>query len=1248
MNDDDDDWMPADDTDDSDTDIRDPGERDTQTSDSRARRLPAPFKPGQLCGEFQIERLLGQGSSGCVFRAFDTVSRRSCALKVLTCQKPANLRRNRIGFRRMMELRHPNLMRVDQMHQIEDHVALSMEEIQGETLTKTRRRYRKLEIHLACTKLLSLTRDYAAALAAMHDRGLLHRDIKPSNLMVDRNERGRVIDYGLVGTFDAELNSQGFRDYFAGTFRYMSPEAYYDQRHTPAGDIYSLGLVVLEFLNSILGRRDWSRDDQDRDQDAQLIHSAVDGLVGSNPSLLTEACTEMLQVNPGDRPTAVQLARLGLPTGKSTIYMGGKPMFGRDDEFATACDWLNSVYRGNEGRLHIYGPSGIGKSGLVDAIERHLKSLRWGQVFRAQCRPRETHPMQAFDQIATEIATRYASNDRTPLRVDPASANILHDAFPVLKEVVLPSKRQPFARTGDDRIDALYAACHLSVELRKVGPLILIVDDVQWADPDTHGILDALQKVGGGMLGIITVSRYEKSAQRLPPDLTIQLKPLSDKVSRQMLGEAARRWSVNLSEETLQELSELAGGNPFRLSELEDELRPGGLLHNTDADSDSSISSLGSVDRLWKHRAENLSADARRILPLIATAACPVSMGQLALVSDLGDDVEIAVSELASQRLVIDDATSGRCIRMVHDRICEGVIAELSDAECKFANLAWSDLLKGESESEKVAGRIARHLLDAGQTAEAVEYAKAAASESEMSFAFGEAAQWHERVEALTESTDEKVVHLIQAARLFIQGDQPIRAAQQYEKLAKASKSEDQRLEYRIAATQLLIRAGRFDQSRASLNELATSLGLPKPDRALGWLASARQRFQLQRMKLELPRLDNHQTASSAPSRRDELRLSLCQNLVRPLLMFHPTYASELFASLAKQVQRIGSSEDQTAIAIASATIACCDLGQRRTQGETLLRDLQATATDLGPKTTGDYWSGKAMTQLMALNWSAVNKSVEASVQAYTSDGSSHPFEVGNTRWMGLWADWYRGLWTQMRKSTDAILVDSSQRDDRIEHFVTTTGLASATWLGRDAIDDLTRRDEHNQECFVDPGPIAEWFAFLADVQRSLYNGEFQQAFDRCQQFERVLTKSTLSGIQVARILVRQFGALSALQLLQSDPRSKWRLAAQNCIDHLQREKLPCALVLADLYAGILLRLIGDDDGSRKKTVAAQQLATELDLMPFQLAAEDNLDQLRSGERIGLLSHRMQNQGIVRPGQFERLYTVPPRDDASS
>ncbi|MGB7343149.1 MAG: protein kinase [Pirellulaceae bacterium] len=1259
---DDDDAFQLDEDEGSDTDVRIQGDRDTHASDADQSPTKMPFKSGQLCGEFQLEKLLGRGSSGCVFRALDTVSRRSCALKILTRSNERDHRRDRIGFRKMMGVRHPNLLRVDQLHRLDGYVALSMEEIHGETLGKARRRFRKMETQIALNKLLSLTRDYASGLAAMHSNGLLHRDIKPSNLMVNRSDVGKVIDYGLVGTFDMELDTKCYRDYIAGTIRYISPEAYFEQLYTPAGDIFSLGLVILEMLSAITGRSEWTRDEKNKSQDALLISSAVDELNESIPEVLREGCLEMLQIGAGDRPTAAQVARLGLPLGTSTIYMGGQPLFGRESEFAMIGDWLAEIYSGGQGRFHLHGESGIGKTGLVDAIERHLRSLRWGQVFRARCRPRDSQPMQAIDQFCDQIASRYSRNDRNPLLVDPVSAEILHQAFPVLKDVVKKSMKLPMKPSGQDRVDALAAAINLSVQLRDMGPLIFIVDDVQWADVDSSAVLDELQAVGGPMLGIITISRRKETSQTQAPNHILKLKPLRHEIGVRMLREAAQRWSVSCSDSEILELADVAAGNPFRLGELSDEFRPGGLLHEKNSSSNSSIDRLGNLDRLCQKRVLRLSDEARRLLPLIATADSDVSINQLELLTGMGELIEIAVSELVNFRLIMDDATGGCCIKMIHDRVCDGVIAKLGPAECRAANAAWADLLRSDLASVAIepqassaplidpndsqdpprqAGRIARHLLDAGNTKDALAFAKQAAIESEQAFAFREAGEWHSKVAAI--EGDQRFYHLTEAARLFVKGDMPAKAADCFMALATlTADNEPISQQFQADATRLLIRSGRFNQSRATLNQLAAQMHLPKFDASLPWLSIATRCLRIVRGELFPVHLLRPTPSPKSPPSPDAVaKIDFAQSLIRPLLFFNGPYAGELFLHVAKRARQFGDESQNITSAIASATFACSDSGARRNRGEHLLREIQSSAIDAGPRIAGEFWAAKSLASVFSLDWQLVDESVKAASNAYRRGETSARYEESQVHWLNLWAKWYLGDWEAKVSLRDTLIDDAQRRDDRLSHFLASSGLASAAWLIDDDIASLEAANKLNSENFADAGQISGLMQFLTTVQMQLYCAQYEQAHQSWLSFDHQLAKTPLSRVQLARIISSQFGALTSLHQFRRTGETDWMDTAFRSINKLRSERLPCAIATAALYSGICNSLSGDQSASRKHLVAAQQLAKEQKLLPVELSAKDHLHFLESGDWRGILAHKMQSSSVKEPENFERIYTVP-------
>ena len=218
-------------------------------SDKRQSRFP----PGTiLAGRYQILRIIGRGGMGEVFRANDLKLGQAVALKFLPEHMEADEVRlaaflNEVKTAR--QISHPNVCRVYDVGEVQGHHFISMEYIDGETLSSLLGRAGKL----AYPKALELARQAAAGLAAAHQQGTLHRDLKPSNLMIDHTGRLRITDFGLAGPpsvpaardDEAQEDTSG-RNMCAGTPAYMAPEQFDGREVAFRTDVYALGLVLYE------------------------------------------------------------------------------------------------------------------------------------------------------------------------------------------------------------------------------------------------------------------------------------------------------------------------------------------------------------------------------------------------------------------------------------------------------------------------------------------------------------------------------------------------------------------------------------------------------------------------------------------------------------------------------------------------------------------------------------------------------------------------------------------------------------------------------------------------------------------------------------------------------------------------------------------------------------------------------------------------------------------------------------------
>jgi eukaryotic-like serine/threonine-protein kinase len=216
-----------------------------------------------LVGRFEVRECLARGAMGIVFRAHDPKLDRDVAIKVLASSRTASSGRRGRMLREaqgMAKLSHPNVVTVHEVGEVDEGVFIAMELVDGTTVTDwlaaARRSWREVrDVFLSAGR----------GLAAAHDAGVYHRDFKPDNVMIGRDGRVRVMDFGLarLELDPSEPASDSDVDYaegsdllslsgeFAGTPAYMAPEQF-DGIADARCDQFSFCVALFEAL---FGRR---------------------------------------------------------------------------------------------------------------------------------------------------------------------------------------------------------------------------------------------------------------------------------------------------------------------------------------------------------------------------------------------------------------------------------------------------------------------------------------------------------------------------------------------------------------------------------------------------------------------------------------------------------------------------------------------------------------------------------------------------------------------------------------------------------------------------------------------------------------------------------------------------------------------------------------------------------------------------------------------------------------------------------
>jgi serine/threonine protein kinase len=203
--------------------------------------------PNRVLGQYQIEAVLGHGSFGSVFRAWDILLERHVAIKLVPAGGRAAVDIVLTEARAAAALNHPNICTIHGVDAGEAAPMIIMEYVDGRPLEKI------LEAGaLPANQAASLGRQIAQGMAAAHAMGVIHGDLKPANLMVTADGAVKIMDFGLArragANGSASESDQNKAFTITGTPRYLAPERARGEPATPAADVFALGLMLYEMV----------------------------------------------------------------------------------------------------------------------------------------------------------------------------------------------------------------------------------------------------------------------------------------------------------------------------------------------------------------------------------------------------------------------------------------------------------------------------------------------------------------------------------------------------------------------------------------------------------------------------------------------------------------------------------------------------------------------------------------------------------------------------------------------------------------------------------------------------------------------------------------------------------------------------------------------------------------------------------------------------------------------------------------
>jgi hypothetical protein len=665
-------------------------------------------------------------------------------------------------------------------------------------------------------KVHSVVLQLAEGLAFLHANGVIHRDVKPSNAIVTSGGV-KLLDFGLAlesRRAESELEREAR---VVGTAAYLAPEYVEQLVVSPAMDVYALGVVAYELVTGnppfggtmhVLARLA-----------KRAIMPRASSVNAAIPAQLDDAIAAMLESDPHKRPSALEIAeRLTGDLSHPRPIRRAPRFVGREREVAALTARIDDPTPVGRCVL-VTGPSGVGKSALVDAVVGGVRRDDAAHVisWRGRCHERERVPYRAFDFVIDDVATELAYNPQLAAAIEHAGA--LSRVFPTLGAIAEAAGALQSPPVEDLRVERERARLALIDLFRhviamprastsdpapggrsgakpgeNVSRVVLVIDDLQWADDDSLELLALLVERIARPLTIIASWTTGPDLPDVPEMLQlaerIEVAPMATPSLEELIADLAPQASLA----HLRDAAELAAGSPY-LAEL--------IGRELAADDTRGSQSNRSVSA-ERRRLDRLTADERAIAELASLASGAATFEQLRALANIPPaDLHSVLRGLEDERVVrrAPSPTGASVFVFYHQRLRDAAAAAIDPTERKAIHRRYAELF----ERDQSAAQLAYHWSEAGEPARATRAAITAAEAARAQLAWGLAADWYAR--ALELGGDDAELRAKRADALFLGG-----------KLAAAAAEFE-----RLGGDRYLVRAG---ESYIKLGEIPRGLAL--------------------------------------------------------------------------------------------------------------------------------------------------------------------------------------------------------------------------------------------------------------------------------------------------------------------------------------------------------------------------------------------------------------------------------------
>ena len=1049
-------------------------------------------------GRFELIEILGQGGMGVVYAARDHARGGEVALKTLHVNTLAAIERMRGEFLVLHDLVHRNLVVLGELVDDGGRWLFTMERVRGPDFLSYVRPGGVLDV----ARLRAAAAQLATGLGFLHAAGNVHRDVKPSNVLVD-GDRVVLLDFGLAATSGGVAAG-------GGTLAYMAPEQGLGAVG-PAADWYAFGVMLWEALTGALpfgGTGDEVAAAKQRGGPALAIDTAAD---------LAQLAGALLDPDPARRPDGAAVAAV---LGAAMREQPAASRFvGRARERAmldAACAAAGAASRS----LLVRGPSGIGKSALVAAFADDARG-RGALVLAGRCYERVAVPYKGLHEVAAALAVALATDPAArAVALDGADLGLLPAALPALvalAEIDRARRVAPTVRDPAERRDRVFdALAGVLGRLAARAPLVIAIDDVQWADRDGLALLaHVVAQVPRGVLVVATAAdgaavdpAWAEGAE------VFELGPLArgDAVA---LGVAL----LGGDDAAAGALVEEAGGHPLHLAEL--------AVHRRSGRGQGQITGVRLEDAIAARVAE-LPAAAARLLAVVALAGAPLPQDVLATAAELdGAAWWVGLGALRAAHLVKSaGASPGDPVEPYHDRVRATVVAELASAARRAVHARLAAVLEHHALASARPELVADHLEAGGELARAIDYVEAAAAQAANALAFERAGELYRRALRL----DQGAVPARRAAlhealgQVCADGGHGGEAAEAFAAAAAARGGGDASLDLHRRSAEQLLRSGRIDDGIERMDQVLAALGLPVLG-ARRWpvvgLVGARARLALRRWR---------KPATGTPTLRDQLRLAACWSAVVGSSLVSPLRGAEFQARHLRLALEAGDVR-RIALGLAFEGGAAAVVGPPATRAHALLAEAAQWAERADEPLVRAYLDlAHGSVAFLTLQWRESLIRCDAAERRLRDECVGAAWEIGTAQRISLTALWHMGRIRELRARTAAALAEAARRHDLYAAIQMKTVLTPVLCLMDDRVDDAAVEVAEAAAGLPRRGvTLQHWQLMQARALVAIYRGEPAAAAELIARETPALRRGFLFRVHAVRVFTAYVEAAAAL-----------------------------------------------------------------------------------------------------------------------